>query len=75
VIDGETGILVPLAILPPFRGAALPLRDPERTRALGAAGRRRVVEHFSLEKMTREFESLYESLHAGTGVREREGKM
>jgi glycosyltransferase involved in cell wall biosynthesis len=40
---------------------------------MGAAGRRRAVERFSVERMTREIESLYESLLSRTGVREREG--
>ncbi len=74
VVDGETGILVPPRDPSSLSAAILSLlRDPECTRAMGAAGRRRAVERFSVERMTREIESLYESLLSRTGVREREG--
>ncbi|MBF8258821.1 MAG: hypothetical protein HW377_1195 [Actinobacteria bacterium] len=74
VIDGETGILVPPRDPSTLSAAILSLlRDPERARAMGEAGRRRVVEHFSLEKMVREIESLYDSLLSGA-ARRGEGK-
>ncbi len=74
VIDGETGILVPPRDPASLSAALLALlRDPGRARAMGEAGRRRVVELFSAERMAREIASLYESLHAGTFVRRREG--
>jgi len=75
VVDGETGVLVPPGDPGPLAEAMLALlRDPERALEMGAAGRRRAVEHFSLEKMVREIASLYEDLHAGADVRKREGK-
>jgi len=40
------------------------LRDPNRRAAMGAAGRQRVVEHFSLETMCRQYAHLYEELLA-----------
>jgi phosphatidyl-myo-inositol dimannoside synthase len=55
VLDGETGVVVPprdpdaLA-----RGLAEVLAHPERARALGAAGRRR-VQSFTLEKVAQRF--------------------
>jgi glycosyltransferase involved in cell wall biosynthesis len=35
---------------------------------LGEQGRKRVLEHFSLQKMTTEYQELYESLVAESGV-------
>ena len=60
VVDGETGLLVP-----PRDPAALAeamarvASDPEARRRMGAAGRLRVVEHYSLDRMTRDYERLY----------------
>ncbi len=63
VRDGETGLLVP-----PRQPAALAdalmrlLADPSRRDGMGDAGRRRAAEHFSMERMVREMESLYDTL-------------
>jgi len=63
VVDGETGFLVP-----PKNPAALAeaicrvLRTPGLRNALGQAGRRRVIEHFSNERMIRNVEQLYGEL-------------
>ncbi len=60
VQDGETGILVP-----PRDADALAvelrrlLDDPERRKRMGAAGRARVAEHFSEEKMISETLAVY----------------
>lgn len=60
VVDGETGILVP-----PRDPAALAqaieilLANPERARAMGAAGRERVRRFFTVEKMARSVMALY----------------
>jgi glycosyltransferase involved in cell wall biosynthesis len=60
VQDGVTGLLVP-----PRDPAALAcaicllLENREAAVKLGQAGRQRVTEHFSLEKMVRETERLY----------------
>jgi glycosyltransferase involved in cell wall biosynthesis len=52
VVDGETGHLVAPGDAEPIRRALLALAgDPERARAMGAAGRRRQRERFSGEAM------------------------
>lgn len=63
VVDGETGLVVP-AHHPARLGAALAslAGDPARRRAMGAAGRRRVREHFSLDACVAAYERLYEGL-------------
>ncbi len=60
VAEGETGFLVP-AEAPEAMAAALlaMLDDPGRARAMGRGGRRRVEEHFDLQKVVREYEGLY----------------
>jgi glycosyltransferase involved in cell wall biosynthesis len=60
VVDGETGILVPPrdAVALADALAAL-LADPERARRLGEAGRRRVEERFTTERMTRRVLEVY----------------
>ena len=63
VVDGVTGLLVP-----PRNPAALAeaicrvLRTPGLRNKLGQAGRRRVLEHFSNERMIRNVERLYGEL-------------
>jgi glycosyltransferase involved in cell wall biosynthesis len=61
--DGVSGLLVP-ARDPKALAAAIAalLANPERARALGEAGRRRVAERFSLDVMVRRTERLYEGL-------------
>jgi len=60
VDDGVTGLLVP-----PGDAAALAkaieqlLAEPESARRLGRAGRQRVIQEFSLERMVRQTEQLY----------------
>jgi glycosyltransferase involved in cell wall biosynthesis len=60
VADNETGLLVP-----PHDEAALAqaivalLRDPDRRRAMGEAGRTRVVREFSVEKMVNDTVKTY----------------
>lgn len=55
-------------IVPPSDPAALAaawielLRDPERRAGMGAAGRARVVERFSVERMVTEYQDLYDEL-------------
>jgi starch synthase len=78
VADGETGVLVPIDPDPSdpygaprdpvgFAGAfadavnAL-VRDPARAAAMGAAGRRRAVEHFSWTAIAERTRDLYASL-------------
>ncbi len=74
VADGQTGLLVP----PRDPGAlanamSLLLAEPERARAYGAAGKRRVETEFSLERMVRDTEHFYlGALHCETADQRRE---
>ena len=65
VLDGETGVLIPpddpAALTAAIRRLAA---DPERSRRMGEAGRRRVIAVFSAEVMAREFEAVYDELLA-----------
>jgi len=56
VVDGETGILVPPGD-PAAMAAAITalLDDPDRGARMGAAGRNRIEEHFSLQNLVDEF--------------------
>ena len=75
VVDGETGLLVPVELGPdgdpvdPARFASdfaarvnELLAEPERARAMGAAGRTRAVETFSWSAIADETVALYERL-------------
>jgi glycosyltransferase involved in cell wall biosynthesis len=66
VVDGETGRLAPPGS-PGMLAVAIRelLADPVRARAMGEAGRRRVAESFSVARMVREHEALYERLAVG----------
>lgn len=63
VHDGVTGLLVP-----PGDPEALAktietlLADPDRARAMGRAGRQRVIDHFDIRTTVRRTEALYEEL-------------
>jgi glycosyltransferase involved in cell wall biosynthesis len=65
--NGRTGILVPrgdaAALAEALAGL---LTQPERARSLAAAGRRHVLEHFTVEKSARRSEALYEELVGAT---------
>jgi glycosyltransferase involved in cell wall biosynthesis len=63
VVDGETGLLVP-ARDPVALAAAIRalLADPERRRAMGEAGRRRVAERFSAAAMTDRMLAVYDEV-------------
>ena len=63
VVNGETGLLVPYGDPRALADAILDLlEDPGRSRAMGAAGRRRVEMQFSAASMAHKYEQLYESL-------------
>jgi sugar transferase (PEP-CTERM/EpsH1 system associated) len=63
VVDGVTGLLVPPRDADGLSEAmCCLLRDPARRRTMGQAGRKRVRQHFTVERMVRQTESLYEEL-------------
>jgi phosphatidyl-myo-inositol dimannoside synthase len=66
IVDGETGALVP-PDAPAALAAALGelLADPERARALGAAGRRRYQREFTYEAFERRLTAHLDALRAG----------
>ena len=61
VVSGETGLLVPIEdpehVAQAIRGL---LQDPDRARAMGRAGRRRIETSFTLERMVAASEQVYE---------------
>jgi len=60
VVNKETGLLVPAQDAQQMGRAILSLLlDAKRRRAMGAAGRRRIEEHFSLQVMVRNYEKMY----------------
>ncbi len=69
VIDGITGLVVP-PHAPEALGAAIAAlaADPTRRTAMGAAGRARVYECFSLDRCVADYDRLYQSLAAGEPV-------
>jgi glycosyltransferase involved in cell wall biosynthesis len=67
--DGKTGLLVPSQDEKQLAFALEVLIQHEiQRKMLGEQGRKRVLEHFSLQKMTTEYQELYESLVAESGV-------
>jgi len=66
VAAGQTGLLVPVADHEALgRTLAELLADEPRRRQWGEAARRRVVEEFSLERMVRAYENLYDEVLRG----------
>jgi len=66
-VAGETGFVVPLRDVDALAGAMQTLAaDPELVRKMGAAGRSRVLEHFTREEMARRHIALYERLLNGS---------
>lgn len=63
VVDGETGYIVePKNVGQLAEKLSLLIADGELRRRMGAAGRDRVIAHFSAEGMVRTSEALYEAL-------------
>ncbi len=74
VEDGRTGLLVPAADPAALaRAIETLLGDPELRQSLGRAGRRRVVERYSLDRLIDSIETLYASLLAERRTRRRAG--
>lgn len=69
VIDGQTGLLVPVGN-PPLLARAMRdvIRDPALARRLGEAGRARVEAEFRAETMITQFAELYEQLARSKGI-------
>ena len=61
VIDGENGLLVPIKEVDALAEAILQLlQSTELRRKMGQAGRQRVIDHFSLEKVVNETLDIYD---------------
>lgn len=66
VANGETGQLVPPRDPDAIASAVCALlAEPKRSERMGAAGRRRVEQDFTMEKTVRSYERLYEELARG----------
>lgn len=66
VVEDETGLLVPVGDAAALAVAIRALAgDPERARALGAAGRRRVEQEFSVERMLERVARVYREVLEG----------
>ncbi|WP_326539092.1 TIGR03088 family PEP-CTERM/XrtA system glycosyltransferase [Pseudorhodoferax sp.] len=69
VADGETGLIVPPADPAAMAQALVQLAsEPQRARAMGEAGRRRVLERFSLQAMVRSYQTIYDQQLGRTGA-------
>ena len=63
VVSGENGMLVPPERPEELAAAAVSvLKTPGRSRELGQAARRTVIDGFSMERMTRELENIYDEV-------------
>ena len=61
VVDGQTGFLVPPKDPQAFASRVVALlQDPALRRRMGEAGRRRIEEHFPMDKTASEYLELYE---------------
>lgn len=69
VVDGETGVLVPVGNSMLLARAIRDLvRDPALARRLGEAGRARVEAQFRVDTMVAQFAELYENLARSKGI-------
>jgi starch synthase len=69
VVDGETGYLAHFdpARVAEFEAALADglnalVRDPDRARRMGAAGRKRAVEHFAWDAIAQQTRGIYDSV-------------
>jgi len=69
VVDGVTGLLVPRRDPAALAEALASLvSDSDMRRSMGQAGRERVLQHFSIERMVERTQNLYEQLLAEKGL-------
>ncbi len=63
VLDGETGVLMPMGEIEPLAEAMLQLwRDPQRAQKMGKLGRERVQNEFTIEATARRVEAVWDEL-------------
>jgi len=63
VIDGKTGILVPPKNPEALANAIIKLlKNPKLREKMGKAGRKRVEKYFTIKKMVKEYEKVYDEL-------------
>jgi glycosyltransferase involved in cell wall biosynthesis len=63
IIEGQTGFLFPSGDVSAFaERLCLLLDDPDRIQSIGRAGRRRVRDLFSVQKMVSNYEMVYGTL-------------
>jgi lipopolysaccharide/colanic/teichoic acid biosynthesis glycosyltransferase len=73
VQDGATGLVVPIGDAERLAEALVKVvKAPDLARALGAAGRERVLQEFATERVCRELAGLYRDLLAEQGARQPE---
>jgi glycosyltransferase involved in cell wall biosynthesis len=66
VVDGTTGLLVPMNDAPKMAEAiATLLSDPDRARAMGLAGRERVAQRFTIARTAEGVQKVYDELLDG----------
>jgi len=69
VVDGQTGLLIPVGNVTLLARAIRDIvRDPVLARRLGEAGRARVEAHFRADTMVAQFAELYENLARSKGM-------
>jgi glycosyltransferase involved in cell wall biosynthesis len=65
VVDGVTGLLVPMGEAAPMADAIVRLlSDPSSATAMGHAGRQHVADHFTIQHTARKLEAIYETILA-----------
>lgn len=63
VVEGETGLMVPMGDASAMaRAIAALLADPARAMAMGRAGRQRVLNHFTIERTAAQVQEVYDEL-------------
>jgi glycosyltransferase involved in cell wall biosynthesis len=63
VVDGETGLLVPMGQAAPMADALMRLlADPAMAQSMGRAGRQRVSDQFTIQHTARKVEAIYGKL-------------